>query len=766
MSERRRLLEIIASQGKWLPYSFEYLYHSLIPQTISGKNVKNKAKAVKFYGNSEVENQLCDTGRYYGSELTFNWLGNGKFKVSGTTTQTNTIYFGSQSFPIGTTLLVIVSKIGSNSTFQYRGGGWSSYQTAIKTTTTTTNGFYVAIDFYANNTFNDDEFEINLISLTQRYPFDTPTTLTDNRVQNIINRGYIPFNSGEIKNVDISELMSEPYNLFDEVLESGYIDANGVNQSNVNRVRSKNFIKVVGGQQYTLEEVSTFTFQDNYSILFVEYDKNKNFISRKSGTYINNRLSSITLSNETCYVRFYIIYSTDVHSSISNIQVCFHRTGTRTGYAPHTAPQTIPFKYQGAGVGTSHDAITIYNDRVEFVKEFLNYQFTGLPAVEDWQWYGADNLNFWYFTPVLNQKAGTNNLCSNGIKVRFAGAGGSVLRVLQSENPQINSSTDMNTLFNSSVSMLYQKNNPQVITIPRKHLGIKRIRDLSWTYNSQYNIVETIASDLDMNIPLGSVVASVYCECAITIASDDRATATGKRVYIYDYGSKLTFRDMGVSSANDFIDKYGDYYIFYETENEVADIFDTIGIEAGGTMTSNWFSWVENQLNDNPQISPSGTTNNDVLFTKDSNGTLTMNGTASGTINQNLLTAIGVQGHFYLILGAYGGSNSTYWLRNDNRTSSQYCDYGNGSIVEWTPSYKWSLQIHIESGTQLNNVKIYPQVIDLTIGFGAGNEPTSINDPRIQEILRLGYIPTNTTGTLKHIDPIVLPNADMKLKSK
>ena len=58
------------------------------------------------------------------------------------------------------------------------------------------------------------------------------------------------------------------------------------------------------------------------------------------------------------------------------------------------------------------------------------------------------------------------------------------------------------------------------------------------------------------------------------------------------------------------------------------------------------------------------------------------------------------------------------------------------------------------------------QCIDLTLGFGEGKEPTSINDPRIQYILKHGYIPTNTAGTTKSIASGVLPNIDFKIKCR
>ena len=40
------------------------------------------------------------------------------------------------------------------------------------------------------------------------------------------------------------------------------------------------------------------------------------------------------------------------------------------------------------------------------------------------------------------------------------------------------------------------------------------------------------------------------------------------------------------------------------------------------------------------------------------------------------------------------------------------------------------------------------------------------NDPVIKEILRLGYIPTDVSGTLTNVDSKVLPDIDCKIKCK
>ena len=49
---------LIYNVFKWLPYSYEHIYNSLVPSVINNKNVKEKAQVKTIYGNSVVENQL------------------------------------------------------------------------------------------------------------------------------------------------------------------------------------------------------------------------------------------------------------------------------------------------------------------------------------------------------------------------------------------------------------------------------------------------------------------------------------------------------------------------------------------------------------------------------------------------------------------------------------------------------------------------------------------------------------------------------------
>lgn len=108
-------------------------------------------------------------------------------------------------------------------------------------------------------------------------------------------------------------------------------------------------------------------------------------------------------------------------------------------------------------------------------------------------------------------------------------------------------------------------------------------------------------------------------------------------------------------------------------------------------------------------------TNNGVDYTRGSDGTVTVNGTATASSYHNLGTKIQVQGHKVLLCGCpTGGSSSTYYLR-DGYTSGKY-DTGQGIMVE--AKADTIVQIVVANGVTVNNLVFKPQIFDLTVMFG------------------------------------------------
>lgn len=122
------------------------------------------------------------------------------------------------------------------------------------------------------------------------------------------------------------KIISHGYNLFNNVADNWYaLQSNAVNTQ---------VIEVSGGKSYTLEP----RLITNATISFVvECDENRNLIKSTNVT----ATGKITLLSDTKYV--YIQYNGSFTAGVEpQDNVCFHLTGSRTGYAPYKAPIEYP----------------------------------------------------------------------------------------------------------------------------------------------------------------------------------------------------------------------------------------------------------------------------------------------------------------------------------------------------------------------------------------------------------------------------------------
>ena len=149
-----------------------------------------------------------------------------------------------------------------------------------------------------------------------------------------------------------------------------------------------------------------------------------------------------------------------------------------------------------------------------------------------------------------------------------------------------------------------------------------------------------------------------------------------------------------------------------------ANLFKYAAIRNFGGRSIAW-----NQLCDN---SAATQTISGVTFTNNSDGSWSVNGTnTSDDIYFKVMTSnvSKVSGHKYIVHGCpIGGSASTYSLYFlDN-------DFGNGKIVTTANSDPAGVYIFVHAGATVSNLKFVPQLTDLTLAFGAGNEPATVAD--------------------------------------
>ena len=130
-----------------------------------------------------------------------------------------------------------------------------------------------------------------------------------------------------------------------------------------------------------------------------------------------------------------------------------------------------------------------------------------------------------------------------------------------------------------------------------------------------------------------------------------------------------------------------------------------------------------NQLINHANI-VSSVTINDILFTSDGQGKITANGTASANATLFFTPTGGssgsdipyIQGHKYLLRGCPSGGSTTKYYMSWSQSGD---DTGSGRIAMASSTGVGYGYIRIISGTTVNNLAFYPQIIDITTDFGS-----------------------------------------------
>jgi hypothetical protein len=140
---------------------------------------------------------------------------------------------------------------------------------------------------------------------------------------------------------------------------------------------------------------------------------------------------------------------------------------------------------------------------------------------------------------------------------------------------------------------------------------------------------------------------------------------------------------------------------------------------------------------------PTVVTQAGVKFTFSNDGIITLNGTATTTGNAVSLQSVKNQkGHKYLMVanplsGVYGANQLMFSSQSFGQDST-----GHGTIiVNESSNAVWYYTIYVYNGVTYDNVKLQPQIFDLTAMFGSGNEPTSVEE--FEKMFPAEYYPYN-----------------------
>lgn len=140
---------------------------------------------------------------------------------------------------------------------------------------------------------------------------------------------------------------------------------------------------------------------------------------------------------------------------------------------------------------------------------------------------------------------------------------------------------------------------------------------------------------------------------------------------------------------------------------------------------------------------PTVVTQAGVKFTFSNDGIITLNGTATTTGNAVSLQSVKNQkGHKYLMIasplsGVYGKDQLQFSSQSYGQDST-----GHGTIItNESSNEKWYYTLYVYEGVTYDNVKLQPQIYDLTAMFGSGNEPTTVEE--FEKIFPADYYPYN-----------------------
>ena len=140
---------------------------------------------------------------------------------------------------------------------------------------------------------------------------------------------------------------------------------------------------------------------------------------------------------------------------------------------------------------------------------------------------------------------------------------------------------------------------------------------------------------------------------------------------------------------------------------------------------------------------PAVVTGAGVKATFSDDGIITLNGTATTTGNAVSVQPVKNQkGHKYLMIanplsGVYGKDQLQFSSQSYGQDST-----GHGTIItNESSNEKWYYTLYVYEGVTYDNVKLQPQIFDLTAMFGSGNEPSTVEE--FEKMFPADYYPYN-----------------------
>lgn len=550
---------------------------------------------------------------------------------------------------------------------------------------------------------------------------------------------YYAYNDSSLMSVNTSAHKMVGFNQYDKDTVD-YVNNRYINYSTGELVswgdtKAVGYVRILGGNEYELYSTeSSHVFRYSLPIGLAYYDSEYNFISGDYYTETSNSFRFTPPAN-AMYLRF-------SYEGTNLNEICLHLvwSGTRNGeyepYEEHSYPLDSSLELNGIPKIDSDG--NLYFDGDEYESDGTvtrNYHKDIFNGTENWQEYsqaGANTSGAMVGTTVVGKER--ENIINNlGIPTQVSPNGSTIYGITQiGQNIFITYPTSMfadvtawkNYLSTHNLILIRDVASP-VIEQAEPYNEVQFVND--WG-TEQFVDAGVEAGTRDVEIPVYAFtnyppnLRDKLQHLPMTSKDGD-----GK-YFIEQVGKQMSlkpmsgyFPSMHVGTADNLAGKgtVGANFTF-RTAGGSADI---------GSGSARLDSIKGNTLMMN-QILPISTVANKtvggITFTNNHDGSFTMNGTYSGTLNYWIWGDYGsptslfqiIQGHVYFLRditcfhdrGTASGLFLDTNLRDAVRTAT--------ATTEVT-----GVRINDKTGTY-TNYKIYPILIDLTQMFGAGNEPT------------------------------------------
>lgn len=651
------------------------------------------------------------------------------------------------------------------------------------------------IAFYKNDGSNFEAGEeitiknVVLFDLTQMFGAgNEPDTVEEFKA--LFPDNYYEYNPGQLVSMTANGLFTNGFNQWDEQWENGYIvSTTGQSFPSTNVICSKNFIPVVPNKTYYFKSPSS-----NHSHVY-EYDKDFLFI----GVIWSKGNNIFTTSPNSKYIKI-TVGSTDAPFSTYNNDICINlsHTGVENGkYEPYwdaTKDLSVIQKYFPNGMrsaGSIYDEISFD----ETTQKWVAIQRVGNVDLGSLSWFAStatptDNVtNLFFYAQINGLQLGygtitisapydaidshPNSIYSKDKTIYCSEnyVGGNSPTAVIIRDSSYNDAASFKSAM-SGVMLNYELAEP-IITVIEEPInlsykvgdfGIEQIlsdsfsapfrADIIYQFNATDRIrenslnIEKLSKTQNECLLLAGGTMSGQINSQDIKPVEDNTYQLGDLTHKYDnvfsnfFTGNLEGNAKTATVATDLSGRVEDtpeVFTYRPSAGEKSIKDDNAFIRR---VKGNSIVW--NQLVDNNTLFIGE--RNGMVISKNEDGSITFNGTASADIFYNLVNLSIPIGHKVALTGVDNMSPFTFFLNGgigNTLTSSGIltCSHigtnGNG----------WMF-LYITANTTFNNVTINPKIHYLTRMFGIGNEPTTVEEFRT--LYPDSYYPYNA-GELRNL---------------